>query len=384
MRVVFVQPFGISAHGGSSKVFRGLLAKPRAQVAILVYGMRPPQARGAEEELFVRERISMGRLERSRLADACRRTRSLTWNSSRRKVFAAMSRWSPDHVHLHLQGLGFIHAAEWCRTNRVAFSVSVHDDIRHLASIDPWKSFIEAMVGECWSEAVNRFVISPEIGEEYSRRYGVRSWIQITDGVESVAAVARPVRPNRLNTYFAGALNVPYEPNFIALQHALKAWSTNHPGDEVRLIARGGRSLRNEVIGAPKIEVKPFAAPAEVSRDLEDADFLYLPLSLDPKYSNFAKFSLSTKMITYLAAGVPIFYHGPPDAAAYRLLAKHDACVACFTNDPTDIMMAIDVPEARKIQVALNALNLGRKEFRLEDIQKRFWSSLLGNCESNN
>ena len=304
--------------------------------------------------------------------------------SAKSRFYRAMDQWAPSHVHAHIHGIGFMLAYEWCREKGVPLSISVHDDIKHLAAADPWQRTIEKATAQAWQSAAHRFVISPEIGGEYSLRYGERPWIQITDGVDNVAEAPLPSVPNRLNVYFAGALNVPYEPNFIALQHALKLWAASHPNDEVRLIARGGRSLKNEVIGAPGIEVRPFAPPAEVSKDLEKADLLYLPLSFEPKYSNFAKYSLSTKMITYLASGVPILYHGPPDAAVYRLLAKHDACLACFTNAPSDIIKSFEASEVRRNQVAQNALNLGRQEFRLEDIRTRFWSSVLQDGKSSN
>ncbi len=39
----------------------------------------------------------------------------------------------------------------------------------------------------------------------------------------------------------------------------------------------------------------------------------------------FARYSLSTKMVTYAGSGVPILYHGPADSAAYELLNKNNA-----------------------------------------------------------
>lgn len=385
MSVVFVQPSGINAQGGSSKIFRSLLAPAPVKVQILVYGTNaPPAGRVGVEERFVSERPALGRLEHTRLHFLADLLRVPFRGLAKERFYRTLNAWAPSHVHAHIHGTGFLHASEWCRNKGVPFSISVHDDIRHLTSADLWRGRIEKAAAWAWQNATNRFVISPEIGEEYSRRYGTRSWIQVTDGLEVFDPVSRLVAPHRLNIYFAGAMNVPYEPNFIALQRALKLWAVKHPGYEVRLIARGGRSLRNEVDEAPAIEVRPFAQPDEVRKDLEEADLLYLPLSLDPKYSNFARFSLSTKMITYLAAGLPILYHGPQDAAAYRLLTTHDACLSCFTNEPTDIMQSFEASEERKRRVVQNALDLGREKFRLQEIRQRFWSSILRTAGPHN
>lgn len=381
MRVLFIQAFGMQAQagGGTTKIFRSLLEEHPAEVGVLVYGVRPPQVGGRQEEWFIRERISLGRLERSRLAGACMLTRPLTWKSSRKAVFESMSRWRPDHVHMHVQGLGFIHAAAWCRANKVAFSVSIHDDIRHLASNDPWKGFIETEASKVWREAANCFVISPEIGREYGKRYGERRWIQITDGLrdEAIARQPREGVPRRLSIYFAGAVNVPYEPNFRALQHALKLYQKQHPGDAVRMVLRGGRHFEWEDSSAPKIEVRPFGTPQEVAADLQDADILYLPLSIDARYSNFAKFSLSTKMVAYLGAGLPIFYHGPRESAAVRLLRDAGACVGCSSNDVADLLAVLDKCIKQRDVTTLNALRLANERFRLEPIRERFWGTIM-------
>ncbi len=377
MSVVFVQPSGINAQGGSSKIFRSLIAHAPFKVQILVYGTKaPPAGRVGVEERFVSERPALGRLERTRLHFLADLLRGPFLWSSKKRFYNTMNEWAPNHVHAHIHGIGFMHAAAWCRHREVPMSISIHDDIRHLASEDPWHDAIEKAAAQAWRAAANRFVISPEIGRVYSQRYGDQPWTLITDGLEIFESSPRAVVPRRLNVYFSGALNVPYEPNFIAMQHALQNWKTSHPDFEVRLIMRGGRHFRGEVSGAPVTEVRPFASPDVVRGDLEEVDLLYLPLSIDPRYSNFAKYSLSTKMVTYLASGLPILYHGPEESAAYRLLSQHKACAACFSNDPCELLQAMLEAHAHRESIVKNALQLGREEFQMGDIRKRFWSAI--------
>lgn len=287
-----------------------------------------------------------------------------------------MSAWKPDHVHAHVHGTGFIHAIEWCQIHGVPFSACVHDDVQHLASDDPWKKSIEQAAGNAWRAAANRFVISPEIGVEYSRRYGSRDWIQITDGVDSFPNGLRPEAPGRLNLYFAGGMNIPYEPNFLAVQQALKKLRGCDPAASPRFLLRGGRRIRGEDPGAPPLEPLPFAPHATVLEDLNAMDILYLPLSIDPAFSNFAKFSLSTKMVSYLAAGLPIFYHGPKDSASHSLLSQYRACAACFSNDPDQIFDALCDAQACRLELVENALRLAREKFQLPEIRNRFWSAI--------
>jgi hypothetical protein len=378
-RVVFVQPFSMQGQsgGGTTKIFRSLLQDAPAEVKILVYGAQAAVSRASPEEIFVRERISLGRLERSRFASFCMSLRVATWQSSRRVFYRAMDLLKPEHVHLHLQGTAFIHGANWCLSRRVPFSASVHDDIRHLTTGDPWAKFIERKAAESWRCASNRFVISPEIGHEYSTRYGARAWVQITDGFLTFRSSTKPPTSDRCNVYFAGAVNLPYEPNLRALQQALKLLKSRLPELSPRFILRGGRHFAWEDPAAPPIEVRPFGAPEVVQEDLKDVDLLYLPLSIDPADTNFAKFSLSTKMITYLASGIPILYHGPRESAAFALLDSAKACAACFSNSPDEIHDCILAAKQRSESLAANALRLAQERFDLQSIRKSFWHAIL-------
>jgi hypothetical protein len=217
------------------------------------------------------------------------------------------------------------------------------------------------------------------MGEEYSARYGERPWTQITDGLvtDAIARDPRGVAGNRLSVYFAGAVNWPYEPNFRAMQQALKLYRDQHPGGSVRMILRGGRHFKWEDHSAPEIEVRPFGSPAEVEADMGEADVLYLPLSIDPRYRNFAKFSLSTKMVTYLGAGLPILYHGPSEAAAAKLLGEAGASAVCASNDPQELLHALGSCITQRERVVRNALRLASERFRLEPIRQAFWSAIL-------
>jgi hypothetical protein len=56
-------------------------------------------------------------------------------------------------------------------------------------------------------------------------------------------------------------------------------------------------------------------------RGLAAADFCYLPYWFTPEKRRHAELSFPTKLTTYLAAGRPVLYHGPPYADASRLMA---------------------------------------------------------------
>jgi hypothetical protein len=81
-------------------------------------------------------------------------------------------------------------------------------------------------------------------------------------------------------------------------------------------------------------------------------------------------------MVSYLAAGLPIFYHGPAESAVHRLLSEYGACAACFSNNPGEILPAILQALDRRTEMVANALRLGRERFGLAEIRRRFWSAI--------
>lgn len=366
----------MASPGGSFRIFQNLLDGSGIQAKSFVYGVEPPRIKWESDEVFVSERIRFGSLERTRFAPFLAFARIFSWFQSKQKFKKELSFFKPDHVHIQIHGNGFIHAVEWCKTNGIPFSACVHDDIQHLTRGDPWNKFIERQVGKAWREAANRFVISPEIGKEYSRRYGRREWLQVTDGLEEIPDGPRPQVQERCNIYFAGGMNVPYEPNFLAVQQALKTLASGEQKTLPRFILRGGRRIAGEDPLAPPLEPLPFGSREDVARDMEQADLLYLPLSIEAKFSNFAKFSLSTKMVRYLASGLPIFYHGPKESAVNRLLSKYGACAACFSNEPQEILEAIHQALNRRAELVASALRLGREKFQLVEIRQRFWGAI--------
>ncbi|MDQ6707562.1 MAG: hypothetical protein M3Z85_16485, partial [Acidobacteriota bacterium] len=116
---------------------------------------------------------------------------------------------------------------------------------------------------------------------------------------------------------------------------------------------------------------------AQVQRDLEFADLLYMPMPFGVEHQNFARYSLSTKMVTYVGSALPILYHGPRTSAAYDLLEKNHAAIFLTTLDPAEIAATLARVDAKqRSAVARNALALGRREFMLENQVQKFWGTI--------
>jgi len=127
------------------------------------------------------------------------------------------------------------------------------------------------------------------------------------------------------------------------------------------------------------VKVLGFAPDANVVEDdLLSADLLYQPLPFEARALNFGRFSMSTKMVTYLGSGLPILYHGPRDAAASNLLAANGAAITCSTMDAESIAAQVTEGMANREEIVKNALALARDRFMLADQQRRFWQTIHG------
>jgi hypothetical protein len=84
-------------------------------------------------------------------------------------------------------------------------------------------------------------------------------------------------------------------------------------------------------------------------------------------------------MVTYVASGIPILYHGPPDAAVHDLLKTHEAALLC-TEPSSDVLaeMLRGYLNDKKMGThsARNALELARRNFNLSQIREKFWGAI--------
>ncbi len=174
-----------------------------------------------------------------------------------------------------------------------------------------------------------------------------------------------------------GLFHMGYERNLGALLRGIAIVEREHPSSIVTMTLRCEHVRAQVLAAAPRVRVLPFADEAQVQRDMQQADLLYMPIPFGEEHENFARYSLSTKMITYAGSGVPILYHGPTKSVAYDLLKKHRAAVTITTLDPEEIARAfVALSVGQRAEVASNALGLAEREFMLDDQARKFWGTI--------
>jgi hypothetical protein len=329
------------------------------------------------DEIRLPSRPDFGRLERTRLSGSLGVFDPLL----SRRFEARLSRALMEHqiklIHLLVNGYSFMPVCKIASRLGIPYFITIHDDLEYLSVGHPLFRQMVAALGKAWRGAKGAFVISDEIGQEYSRRYGQRQYSVVTDGLKCVADTPQQRPENSLRLYFMGLFHNTYSQNLRALLDALKIVRSRKPDWEISVTCRcGSISLTTYQDDVP-IKILPFAPEAEVEKDLESADLLYQPMAFQEQARAFARFSMSTKMITYLGSGLPIFYHGPEDSAAGKLLARHQAAVVCTTLDPEAIATQLLEAVTRCEAIVNNALTLARSQFLLAEQQRKFWTPII-------
>lgn len=368
--IAFVQPFPLDGHGGGARILRSLLeAAPAPYLSVCT----APVVRGrlrSQTEVHLPRRPAFGRFEATRLHRQFARLDPVCGTAFKRRLAEMCAARDVTAIHAIPHGIEFWYAFEVAQRLRLRYVLNVHDDLPYNLDGIPYLPTAMERLGQAWRDADVRIVISKAMGEEYVRRYGHRPYTVVTDGLRTVSA--EPRSPTGRRVYFMGSVHLSYEANFRTLLEALQRVRSVDPDVPASLTMRGGASFPLSS-GEVPVCVRSWGTQADVQADCEEADFLYLPLPFGAEYEAFTRFSLSTKLVTYLGSGVPILYHGPENAAASRLLEEHGAAVAATESGIESLVAALatDVEEAAR--ASANALVLARSQFRLRDQQRAFW-----------
>lgn len=376
--IAFVQPFGLRDAGGGARILRALLEEaPEPYLSVCTHARGPRElAEGCEVHLPTRPYF--GRIERTRLNRylhyglSAVRLHEYYAHRFEERLEALFRERGVTAVHAIPHGLEFWWAFRVARRLKIPFYLNVHDDLRYNLRGHPHLDKALKWLARAWARADGRIVISDTMGEEYARRYGARDYEVITDGLnDPIRSVPRERRGASCRMYFLGAMHLTYHANVDALEEALYRLEQTGEHDDVSMTLRGSAMP----VRAPRIAVeeRPFAPEELVLRDFSDVDVLYLPLPFGEEYAPFWRYSMSTKLVTYLGTGLPILYHGPEEAAVARLLASYDAAVQVHSLDPVEILQGIRSAMARHEELAANALALGEDRFSLHDQRARFW-----------
>jgi glycosyltransferase involved in cell wall biosynthesis len=324
------------------------------------------------DDIRLPRRPSFGRLEATRFRRAIAYGDRWAGSGFTRRFADLCRRVDARIVHAIPHGPEFWYAYLAARDVGARYVLNVHDDLPYNLPHVPYLRWAMERLGDAWRNADSRFVISEPMGRALGSRYGQRPYTVVTDGLEKVPDAPRSRPAGRLRVYLMGSVHLSYEPNFHSLFQALALVRDRNPDLEVSMVVRGGLPFDVDAAGVP-VDVRAWGSQEDVHRDLDEVDALYLPLPFDQRHSAFVRYSLATKLVTYLGAGLPIVFHGPQDSAAGSLLRAHEAGALATEVDSESLARAMEYCAAHGVRLSAAALDLARRQFMADQVRAKYW-----------
>lgn len=236
-------------------------------------------------------------------------------------------------------------------------------------------------VMERFASAVRRStrcaVASPEMKAAYEARYGTPCVPMIHGLPESEWRPPSGIRPPNAPFVigYAGSLYARGEWDALLRALGAVAWRVGGRDVVIRVLA-GSFDLR--VTGPTRIEFLGWHSTPDAVRIMAGCDVGYVPYWFDPACRPGVELCFPNKMSMYLAAGRPIFYHGPRESTPVHFLERHPVGVTAHSLDPDEIIGALttaagdtqfhdvaagEIPRALREELSLNVFRQRFAEF---------------------
>ncbi len=153
-------------------------------------------------------------------------------------------------------------------------------------------------------------------------------------------------------------------------------WKINNKNIIVRVLG-----YHFEISGHRKVNIEflGYRNQDETIEILSKCDLLYCPYFFDKKYEIISTTSFPSKLITYFAAGRPVFFHGPADSSPANFLIKSKAAFLCHSLDKRMIELKLkECLSNKKVydQMAVNGNIAVKKYFTTEILKRNFFKFL--------
>lgn len=182
---------------------------------------------------------------------------------------------------------------------------------------------------------------SNEMKEEYEREFGVRAEM-LYEGAVAHESLGREMpsrdRLGRVRIAFAGSgyAQGVFKSFLRALDGA--GWKVNGRPLEMEVF---GNALTSDDIGGRPIVAHEWRPVPETANALAHMDLGYLPYWLEDSMRESARLCFPAKLASYVSAGLPIFFHGPPEASVASFLRRHRVGVICSSTETEEIIRAL-------------------------------------------
>ncbi len=271
------------------------------------------------------------------------------------KADASLRQWirefAPDVIYSYLGAIRLMRLVrEIARDLRVPVVPHFMDDwpstlYEHSILAPVLRRKLQSELREVLNFSPTRLAIGEEMAREFDGRYGPRfhPFMNCVDDRRLDQPVgelaARPV----LRLAYVGGLHLNRWQSLVEIGQALR--SLRAEGIPAELVIYGfvdpASKIGQALAMPPEIRLAGRIPAAQVAAAQEDADVLVHVESFQPGDRKYTRFSVSTKIPEYLAAGRPILGYGPGETASMRYLEQIKTGFVVGERDPAALGQAI-------------------------------------------
>jgi glycosyltransferase involved in cell wall biosynthesis len=323
---------------------------------------------------------SSSRLDVTRLAELKRSLEavSLLGRIPDSRVERAVGGFAPDVVVSVMERFDYVDAAHrYCQRHQLPLAVIVHDRLESFDRVYP--AFAGAQrrrIAGIYRDAAVRFCVSPEMEQCLAREYGAPGTVLYPNRSEDLTARAldeslQLKAGSVLTIGYAGAMNYGYGEAIAAAMPELAA-----AGIGLRVYSREApRAMPGVTYGGA------FRHTVDLWSHLKsECDVVWLPYSSDPAQQTLYETHFPSKLVEYLALGMPVVISGPAYATGVRWgLRNPDAALTVDNGTPEQIRDAFQRlrgDAAMRLRLAEAAQRAGNADFDPQRIRDGFMAAL--------
>lgn len=224
-----------------------------------------------------------------------------------------------------------------------------------------WTKTILKRFGQTLKFSKSCAVASWAMAEEYQRRHGANTTPFLPSLPRNWAYPAgRKIHSLReLIIGVAGQLYSTQEWDSLIVALDSLNWKIGQRNIKIRLL---GNSINIKSYNRMRIEYLGYQNQQNTLRLMNESDILYCPYLFNPTFEMVSRLSFPSKLITYLAAGRPVFFHGPKYASPGIFLEEHRAGLHCASLKKEEISKMLKMLATDSELYSILAQN-GRKIF---------------------
>jgi len=263
------------------------------------------------------------------------------------------------------------------RNNSISLVVNVWDPPERFINDQKIPKFTKKIILGSFANVIKKSLAlgtaSEGMKEEYQKKYDKDSVVLIHGIDEQLHRSPRNKLGSSSQLVIGFSGNLYSSKEWLALLHALN--SVNWTIAEHKIILRllGSPPIIDKVDSKMNIEYMGWRTIPEIVDILASCDIAYLPYWIDEKYDYVTRMCFPNKLSVYLAAGIPVFYHGSPDASPSVFMKKYRIGVKCHSHAGNDIIDTL----SKFINDAGNYARLseGIKQARQEELNLKTFQS---------